>query len=299
MLRALLLATSALAILFAGSAWLAFYPPVPEDLDGAENLDAMAMRVRIPVADADSLDGWLLRGHGDGVIVMFHGYGRKHDRMWRYAGFLRREGYTLLTVDFRSSRAAGRMPTTLGALELVDARATWDWMRAQPFGSEATAALLGESLGASVALLLAAERDDIAAVVADCPFATSDRAIADTFARKLRLPRWPAVPFTRWVGVRATGFDPGALDVEEAMPQLADRPLFFVHTARDDRMAPQQARDLRRAAGAKDEIWMIEDAGHNEGWQMRREEYERRIAAFFAETLRGTPLPERIAVEAR
>jgi dienelactone hydrolase len=297
-LKALTLAFAAFAILAAGSAWLAFYPPVPDDLDGAANLDDVATRVRIPVA-ADSLDGWLIPGRGQGVIVLFHGYGRKHDRLWRYAGFLKDEGYTLLAVDFRSSRAEDRLPTTLGAHERADAEATWRWLRAQRFARDAPAGVFGESLGASVALLLAAERDDVAAVVADCPFATGARAIEDTFRRKARVPAWPAVPVVRAIGRAVTGHDPGAIDVMAVAPELRDTPVYFIHTDRDDRMAPAQARDLWQAAGAKDPIWLIDDAGHNEGWQKQRRVYEARIAAFFGEHLRGEPATTALAEAAR
>ena len=47
---------------------------------------------------------------------------------------------------------------------------------------------------------------------------------------------------------------------------------------------PEQARDLWRAAGAKDELWLL-DVGHNEGWRLHREEYERRVIAFLDHAL--------------
>jgi dienelactone hydrolase len=286
MLRALSLAVAAVAFLLGGTAWLAFYPPVPADLDGARDLDPEARHVRIPVAEGDSLDGWVIEGREPGVILLLHGYGRKHDRTWRYAGFLEHEGYTLMTVDFRSSRARDRLPTTLGHHEREDAAAAWAWMRAQPWGRRQPAGVLGESLGGSVALLLAAEQDDVLAVVADCPFATGERALEDAFKGKVRLPRWPAVPIARALGRMTTGFDPGGIDVTEAARMLDDRPLYFIHAGRDDRMATSQAHDLWRAAGAKDPIWLIEDGRHNEAWQHHREDYEARITEFFETHLR-------------
>ena len=104
MRRVFVIAFAGLALLFSGSGWLAFYPGVPADLDGAPDFDQTAEHVRIAVAEEDSLDGFVLRGSRAGLIVMFHGYGRKHDRTWRYGQFLADEGYTLVTVDFRSSR---------------------------------------------------------------------------------------------------------------------------------------------------------------------------------------------------
>ncbi len=287
MRRTLSLASAAVAFLVLGSAWLLFYPPLPADLGGARNLDAEAERVTIPVGTADSLDGWVLHGDGPGVILLLHGYGRKHDRAWRYAAFLRHDGYTLVTIDFRSSRARRRAPTTLGHYELEDADAAWRWMRRQPWGRRQPAGVFGESLGASTALLLAARHPDVMGVVADCPFESGERALEDSFRRKAHLPRWPAVPIARGLGRLVTGFDPGAIDVIPAARALADRPVFFIHAGHDDRLAPEEARDLWRAAGSRDEIWLVEDAGHTEGWVTHREEYERRVRAFFETHLLG------------
>lgn len=292
MRRFLTLSTSSLLLLGLGSGWLAFYPATPSDLAGAANLDAVATRVKIPVTDEDrpngidSLDGWLLPGSGRGVLLMFHGYGRMHDRMWRYAGFLRPAGYTLLAIDFRSSRARDRRPTTLGYYELQDARATLAWARRQPWAKHQPIGVFGESLGGSVALLLAAERPEVKAVVADCPFASGRRAMEDSFERWAHVPRWPAVPIACAIARAVTGHDPGDADVVSAAQRLRDRPLFIVHTAHDDRMGPGQARRVWRAAGAKDVVWFVEDAGHNEGWLKHRQEYERRVLEFFDVHLR-------------
>ena len=176
MRRTLVFGFSALALFVVGSGWLGLYPPVPADLDGARDLDPEARHVRIPVATLDSLDGWLLPGRGRGLVLLLHGYGRAHDRVWRYADFLRPAGYTLLTCDFRSSRTIDRLPTTLGFYELQDAQAALEWLRGQPALAGRPIAVLGESLGGSVALMLAARNPDVAAVVADCPFASGRRA---------------------------------------------------------------------------------------------------------------------------
>ena len=286
MKRFLVLSISAVALFAAGSGWLVFYPPVPQDLDGAPNLDSVARAVRIPVA-GDSLDGWYLAGRRPGVVIVFHGYGRDHTRAWRYAQFLTRAGYGVLTVNFRSSRARDRKPTTLGVYELPDAEAALAWVESGPLGGAAIG-VLGESLGGSVGLVLAARHPEIAAVVADCPFASGRRAIEDAIERWAHLPRQPFGSLACGCARIATGCDPCALDVTAAAESLRSRPLFFVHAARDDRFSTAQARDLWRAAGAKDELWLVE-VGHTEAWQAHRVEYERRVLGFFARAFAGKP----------
>src|SRR5215470_4648065 len=80
----LLLALSALVLFLFGWAWLAVYPALPVDLGGAENLDARAERVTIPVPGGEHVVGWYLRGSEPAAVLLLHGYGRTHTRMWRY-----------------------------------------------------------------------------------------------------------------------------------------------------------------------------------------------------------------------
>lgn len=270
------------AVAAGGAAWLALFPFVPRDLGGAPDLDALARRLRIPVGD-DAVDAWYVPGTRRALVLVLHGYGREHTRAWRYGSFLHRAGYGVLTLDFRSSRKRGsgrRLPTTLGHHELPDARAALAWVRRQPELVGHGIAVLGESLGGAVALLLAAEAPEIQAVVVDGAFATGRDAIEDSSERWARVPRRPAAALARALGRAATGHDPGALDAVAAAARLTTRPIYFIHGLKDNRVSERQVRRLWKAAGAKDALWVVRDAGHNEPWIRRPEEYRRRVLEF-------------------
>jgi fermentation-respiration switch protein FrsA (DUF1100 family) len=269
------------AAVLAGAVGIALFPPLPRDLGGARNLDPEARRVPIPHADDEPLEGWWIPGTIPVTLLVLHGYGRTHHRAWRYAAFLRDAGYGIVTFDFRSSRTNGRrLPTTLGHHELPDAQAVLDWMRAAPELHGHRLGLFGESLGGSVGLVLAAANPDICCVVVDGGFAHSASAIEDSSAGWARLPRQPTANLARAVGRAFTGVDPGSLDVETAALLLRDRPVLFIHAGRDNRISEGQARRLTAAAGPGAALWIIPEAGHNEGWLVRREEYEKRVLEF-------------------
>ena len=288
MIIALLASTLALgALVLGGAVLLGLYPWVPADLGGVPDLDREARRVRIPVGATDAVDGWWLPGHRGVVVLVFHGYGRNHTRAWRYGTFLNQAGYDVLAIDFRSSRRVARKPTTLGHFELGDGQATLDWVRRHPELGGMRVAILGESLGGAVALILAASNPEVVAVVADCAFATGRLALEESSERWARLPRWPSGRILETVVKAATGRDPKAVDAVAAASTLADRPIFFIHGIEDDRFSPEQARALWRAAGAKDPLWLIPGVGHNEGWKRERRLYEERVRAFLACHLLG------------
>lgn len=283
----------AAALLFAaGSGWIALYPAVPEDLGGVENLDARAERFRIPVGQDDKLDAFLVQGRRSALVVIFHGYGRDHTRAWRYAQFLNRAGYAVLTVNFRSSRGWNRKPTTLGWYELNDARAVLDWVRVHPRLSQYKLGLFGESLGGSVALVAASKHPEVRVVCVDAAFATGERALADASWRWAHLPPWPSAPLARVLGKAITQHDPYELDALSAARDIAERPTLFIASEKDNRFDPSQARDLWKAAGSdRDGLWIVKgDVGHNEAWIKHRAEYEKRVLAFYQRNLKGEPV---------
>jgi len=281
----LALGLAALAVLVA--LWLVFFPHAPEDLGGAENLDARAEPVRIPLPDGDALSGWWLPGSGRGTLLLLHGFGRNHARMWRYGGFLRNAGYGLLAIDFRSSRSRRRLPTTLGHHEIGEAQAALDWLRSRSGGRGDPVAVMGESLGGSVALLLAARNPEIVAVVVDGAFADGRRVLEDACERWARLPGPATAALLRWLGRRFTGHDPGSLDVAAEVRGLASRPVLLIHGVADDRLSPAHAAILWQAAGEKDPLWIIHGAGHNEGWRFEPRLYSEVVLAFLEPPLRG------------
>lgn len=280
---------SALILLAAGSAWLALYPYIPDDLAGMESLDPQARKVRIPVGEEDAVEAWHLSGERAALVVLLPGYARDHRRMWRYAEFLRKDGYGILAVDFRSARFWNRKPTTLGHWEQVDLRAVLDWVAAQPQFRGHRVALYGESLGGSTALAVAADRPEIAAVVVDCPFSSGELAIRDAFSCVLRLPSWPLAPLSRIVGRQLTGHDPAGLDAAAALSRMETRPVLLVQSTMGERFSVEQADVLTKAAGAGVREWRV-GSGHNRAWLEHREEYETRVREFLAPRLRSMPL---------
>jgi fermentation-respiration switch protein FrsA (DUF1100 family) len=291
MIALILISTSAVAAaalaLLGGTALLVLYPFVPPDLGGAPNLDRRARRLRIPVAGNDWIAGWHLPGSLKALVIIFHGYGRNHYRAWRYGAFLNQVGYHVLTVDFRSSRVMGRKPTTLGHFEQHDAQATLDWVRSQPEFAGLKIGVFGESLGGAVALRLADANPDVAAVVADGAFANARDAIEDSCERWARLPRWPSAEILCSFARAVTGCDPAAVDPVSAAGRLRERPVLFIHGLKDNRLSPGQVERLWVAAGEKDPLWVLPEAGHNEGWIKQRDLYESRVLAFYNRHLLG------------
>lgn len=284
------LALGALLTFAAGSTWLALYPTIAPDTAGIASWSREARTVDIPVNARESVRVVVEPGRRGAVVVLLHGYARDERRLRRHARYLARDGHAVLAVRFRSSAGWGRRPTTLGAHELADTRAVLDWVAGQSQWAGLPRVLYGESLGGSVALAIAAERPEVAAVIAEDAFARGDWAIEDRLRLESHLPAWPLAPIARAVGARLTGHDPGALDVLPALAVLADRPVFLIHAGLEDHLGHRHARALDGAAGATTESWTVDGAGHAGSWAHGREEHERRVRTFLSVALTGRPL---------
>jgi pimeloyl-ACP methyl ester carboxylesterase len=274
--------------------WLSLYPPLPPDLGGARDLDGDATHVRIGVAPGDSLDAWVVRGERPAGVVLLHGYGRDHHRVWRYGGFLNRAGYWVVAYDARSSRRAGRLPTTLGHHEVEDAAAVLRFLRDHPVAPGVSWALFGESLGGSVALVAAASDTSVRAVIADSGFSDGRQALRDACSILAPpLGHLLAPPVRLW-GRVWTGVDPAGLDALSAARALEHRPVFFIHGTRDWRVRPAQTVALWEAAGRRHPLWLVEGAGHNQAWRRHPDRYAARVLEF----LEGAIAAPRAAPEA-
>ena len=78
--------------------------------------------------------------------------------------------------------------------------------------------------------------------------------------------------------------------LEQALPRLAPRPLFMIHGGGDTYIKPEMAFTLYQKARDPKDLWIVENAKHNQAHQVARDDYQRRVLEFFDRHL-GTPQP--------
>jgi pimeloyl-ACP methyl ester carboxylesterase len=116
-----------------------------------------------------------------GTVVLLHGWSTTLATSLPWALAYAERGWRAVLVDLRNHGRSGKAPSGFGAREARDVGALVDALvaagRAPP-----PRVVHGVSLGAVVALHVAAARDDIAAVVAIEPFANAADAVRSGFA---------------------------------------------------------------------------------------------------------------------
>jgi fermentation-respiration switch protein FrsA (DUF1100 family) len=234
--------------------------------------------VSFRASDGLKLAGWYRPSRNGAAVLVVHGGGGDRTGAVAHAEMLARHGYGVLVYDARGRGESEGNPNGYG----------WDWrndvagalavLKRQPDVDADRIGALGLSTGADVLIEVAAERRDIAAVVAD-------GAAAESFEDWHRLrgtdlglpPGW--VMFTT---MRVLSGDPPSPPLEDQVARMRS-PALLISAGHDIERDFNVLYD--KAGGAAVEHWNLPDAHHTAAIREHRREYERRVVAFFDKEL--------------
>jgi pimeloyl-ACP methyl ester carboxylesterase len=279
-------------------------PPGTTPVDAglvAEEVRFDSAEDRIPLA------GWLLSpaqiSAGNRAIVLIHGLscnswtGAQQDIARAHV----EAGFTVLVFDLRGHGRSGGDLLGLGWHERRDVRAAVDLLLERGFKA-GSIGLHGVSYGAATALLSAASIPEVGAVVADSAFADVRDVMDAEIERGTGVPSSVARillrPGLALVARLRHSLDLDAIPPDQAVADIAPRPILFIHGEEDDVIPVAHGYRLKAASrNCDNELWII-PGGHTEGVRMlpkgcemtepspTRRAYLSKVVAFFEESLR-------------
>jgi fermentation-respiration switch protein FrsA (DUF1100 family) len=254
--------------------------------------------VAFPGGDGGPTGGWLLaRGDDAPAVLACGGYRGRRSDLLGISSRLWHAGFSVLLFDY-AGYGDEPGPVTLGYRELADARAALHYLQqrrpAAPLGA------IGFSMGASIAIMLAAREPSVRGVVADSPFSSQRDVVRFHMARDLGIGPSPlAAPLADAVLTlvdrslaRRFGFRLDDVHPLREVRRLGDRPLFLVHGEDDTTIPVAHGRAVAtaaQAAGVPIETWFVPGAGHCQAYFSDRQTYCRRVARFFERSLTRQP----------
>ncbi|NQW24216.1 MAG: alpha/beta fold hydrolase [SAR202 cluster bacterium] len=230
------------------------------------------------------LSGWYLPATPDTrCIILIQGYGHHRNspaaRALQLGGSLVGRGFSVLLFDFRGRGESGGRRGSAGDREQWDVLGAIDYVARRGIPVERIA-LLGFSLGAGVAIMVAAQESRIAAIVSDSGFLDSMEDLENLSLFGLPLPSWFGVPILV-IGRTIFGVDVSKVRPVKVVENIA-QPIFFIHGEDDDVIPADETWELHRvSAGRQDEIWVVPGAGHIASHRRMPDEYAKRVADFF------------------
>ena len=199
--------------------------------------------VAIPTAGGKMLFGWFIPAdEAAPALAIVHGWGGNAEMMLPLAQPLNAAGYALLLFDARShGRSDGDSFSSLPRFA-EDLDHAVDWLQQQADVDAGRVGVVGHSVGAGAALLLASRRNDLAAVVSLAAFAHPASIMRRWLALK-RIPYWPLGAYIlcyiqRVIGVRFNDIAPRHTIREARCPVL------LAHGTEDEMVPPSEAREI-------------------------------------------------------
>ena len=246
--------------------------------------------VTIPSFDSTRLYGWWMgAGQKAATVVVLHGVKKNRTDVMRAALVLRRAGLNVLLFDGRGHGNSEGRYVTYGFYERRDVESAIEWLVKEKKIDGSRVGLAGESMGAAIALQVAAHNPRIRAVWADSPFA-SLRRITEEFVRRITgLPGAVLNPVL-WTSIQVASYR-GKFDVYSVDPlALAGKigcPVYLVHGTGDELISTAHSENIYEALGGEKKIWFVEGARHARSIRHARREYSERLSEFFTERLNG------------
>lgn len=234
--------------------------------------------------DQISLSGWYLPALADDRCIILI-QGTEHHRnspeikALRLGKDLVSRGFSVFLFDFRARGESEGNRSSEGDREQWDLLGAIDYVTGRGIPVERIG-LLGFSLGAGVALLVAAQEPRIAAIVSDSGFLDYMMDLRKINIGPFRLPNW----FTIFVALAGRIFfkaDFSRVRPAEVVEELS-QPIFFIHGIDDNVVPVEETLELYKISGNPDDrIWIMPRAEHVNVYRKTPELYVNRVAQFF------------------
>ena len=247
------------------------HPSAPSAL----GLDAQSLRLR--TAGGKTLFAWWVPAPGAApapAVVVMHGWGVNASFMLPAAPPLHAAGFAVLLIDARCHGASDDEDFTSLPRFAEDIETGLDWLKQQPGVDSARLAVMGHSVGAGAALLCAARRADVRAVVSLSAFAHPRevmlRMLAEAHIPYPVLGGYVLRHVQRVIGARFDDFAPLT-----SMRQIRC-PVLLVHGTNDKVVPFEDARRLQ-AAGLQGTVQCLSVTGGHDPSQAIEEHFPQLI----------------------
>src|SRR5688572_5254016 len=210
-------------------------------------------------------------------VVLIHGYADGKVGAIAWAPLWHALGYNILAIDLRAHGYSGGTFSTAGYFERHDVNQVLDQLLAERPDDARQLVLFGVSLGAAVALGTAQLRNDIHALVLECPYADYLHGV-EAHAQVMQTPLPSFVPLAyrlseRMSGARYDEVKPIDLLATVAAPVMVIEADIDPFVPRGDREAIERVMADRAARGIESVYWNVSEAAHVMGIVADGDEY--------------------------
>ena len=239
----------------------------------------------VVTSDNVSIRGWYIAPtREDGATFIFvHGHGGTILDFLPEANLYISMGYGAVLFDLRGGGDDG-LPVTMGVNEVYDVEAIFNYLLTQNAVNPERIALYGNSMGASTAILSAAQIPEIRIVIADAPYSSVRDTLVDGIPQRIGIPPL----FFPDVIIGMSNYLSGAnfYDASQinALPEI-EQPILFIHGTADTTIPYHHSEELYEAANEPKVLYIVEGAGHTNNYEYDIAGYEAIVFPFLEQYL--------------
>lgn len=250
------------------------------------DLGLAAESILLSTKEGFALSGWLIPAkEARGTVIILHGVSESKIAGLPMAKELHTRGYNVCLYDSRCHGESGGKLCTYGYHERHDTIMMMDHLLKREDLRVGKIGLFGWSMGAAVAIQVAAIDKRVAAIVAESSFASLRTVFDDYQKRMIKLP-WH---YLRNIVIKRSEYL-ARFKANDVAPAEAVRnvhvPIFLLHGTEDNLVKYSYSEKVFASANEPKELWLIPGARHHDMMEVGGAEYTRRITAFFDKYLR-------------
>jgi alpha-beta hydrolase superfamily lysophospholipase len=242
----------------------------------------------LKTAEGITLSCWLIKAShpARGTVIYLHGVSECKIVGLPVAKALHQRGYNVFLYDSRRHGDSGGKYCTYGFYEKHDASTVINYLHSRADIHVGRVGIFGSSMGAAIAVQVAAIDKRVVAIVAESGFATLRTIFDDYQKRMIKLP-WH---YLRNIVIKRSEhlahFKANAVSPLDAVREV-HVPIFIIHGTADNLIKYTYSEQLYANTDPPKELWLIEGARHNDIAQVGGDEYTKRILEFFDKALAG------------
>ena len=232
--------------------------------------------------DGINLHAWFIPGTNGATVLLQHGYKSNRAEMLPSAQILHKHGFNLLLIELRNHGYSQGDKITFGNDEMYDIEAGLRYLKKRKTVNYDKIMMIGNSMGAVIALLATVAFPEIQAVVADCPFADLPKQLSRGLKKFAPTPilAAPLLGLVKRYAEQIAGFKSEDISPELIIAEISPRPVMIIQGAADEVVGNHNGEVLLAAAKEPKELWYVPNCGHCEAVYVQPEEYEVRVVSF-------------------
>lgn len=228
-----------------------------------------------------NLKGYYINNNSNSnkLVVLIHGYTGNHYMSLQFVDMYTRHDYNILLIDSRShGKSEGKYPT-YGIRESEDIHSWINYME-DKLNKELDIGLHGQSMGAATALMYGGKYEDIAFIVADCPYTSGEDILKYQFKHIVKIPIFPLYNLVnKMISVKCK------FKLKDATPlnyiKNKDIPTLFIHGKSDSVIPYTMSQQIYNSKiGNNNKLLIIDSADHVEAYMIDKINYEKGLTQF-------------------